>query len=86
MVVENLMQLKDIVLRDRYRFKALMDYIQYISIAGDFLLITVPWRSFFFDKLPDAGVRGNNPLDSIRCLCTLNFGNLNKLLDRKSVV
>ena len=54
------MQLKNIVLRDRDRIKALMDNSQNIPVTSDFLLIPVPWSCFLLYDLSDARIRGDN--------------------------
>ena len=73
------MKLQDIVLRNWYRVKALMNDTQHIAVSSDLLLISVPRRGFLLDELPDSGTRGDDALDGIRCLSALYLGNLHEL-------
>ena len=80
MAVENLMELKDVILRDGNGIKALMDDAQHISIACDFLLIAVLWRGLLLNQLSDTCIGCNNAFNSVRCLRALNLGDFNQLL------
>ena len=75
------MKLQDVVLRDWYRVKALVNDTQHIAVTGDLLLIPVPRRGFLLDKLTDSGTRGDDALNSIRCLGALYLGNLHELFE-----
>ena len=79
--VEDFVKLQDVVLRDWYRVKALMNDTQHIAVTGDLLLIPVPRRGFLLDKLPDSGIRGDNALNGVRCLGALYLGNLHELFE-----
>ena len=65
MIVKNFMQLKNIVLSNRNRVKTLVNDTQHIPVPGNLLFIPIPGCGFFFDKLPDACICGNNPLNGI---------------------
>ena len=56
-----------------------MNDIQDITVSGDFLLITVSGRRFFFHQLFNSCVGGDDTFDCIRCLGTLHFCNLHEL-------
>ena len=56
------MQLENIIGIDGNNIKILVDQIQHISIARNFLLITVSGSCFLFNKLSDAGVRCDDSL------------------------
>ena len=71
MAVEDFVKLQDVVLRDWYRVKALVNDTQHIAVTGDLLLIPVLRRGFLLDKLPDSGSRGDNALNGVRCLGAL---------------
>ena len=77
MAIEDLMQLKYIVRRKRNSIKALMNNTEDISIAGNFLLITVLRSCLLFNKLFDTGTRCYDSLNSIRTFSTLDLCNLN---------
>ena len=79
--VQNFVKLQDVVLRNWNRVKALVNDTQHIAVSGDFLLVTVSRRGFLFDELPDSGTRGDDALNSIRCLSTLYLGNLHELFE-----
>ena len=79
--VQDFMKLQDIVLRNWNRIKALVNDTQHIAVSGNFLLVTVPRRGFLFDELPDSGTRGDDALNSIRCLSTLYLGNFHELFE-----
>ena len=79
--VQDFVKLQDIVLRNWYRVKALMNDTQHIAVSSDLLLVTVPRRSFLFDELPDSGTRGDDALNGIRCLGALYLGNLHELFE-----
>ena len=77
--VEHFMKLKDIALRNRNRVKTLVNNSQHIPVARNFLLVSVLRLGFFFHKLPDARIRGNDAFDGIGRLCTLHLGDLYQL-------
>ena len=79
--VEDFVKLQDIVLRNWYRVKALVNDTQHVAVSGDLLLISVPRRGFLLDELPDSGTRGDNALNGIRCLGALYLGNLHELFE-----
>ena len=79
--VEDFVKLQDVVLRDWYRVKALVNDTQHIAVTDDLLLIPVPRRGFLLDKLPDSGTRGDNALNGVRCLGALYLGNLHELFE-----
>ena len=77
--VQDFVKLQDIVLRNWYRVKTLMNDTQHIAVSSNLLLISVPRRGFLLDELPDSGTRGDDALDGIRCLSALYLGNLHEL-------
>ena len=78
MAVQNFMQLQDIVLRNGNGIETLMDDVQDIAVACDFLFIAVLGRCLFLDQLLDTGAGGDNALDSIGCLRALHLCNLHQ--------
>ena len=79
--VQDFMKLQDIVLRNWYRVKALVNDTQHIAVTCDFLLVTVSRRGFLLDELPDSGTRGDDALDGIRCLGALYLGNFHEFFE-----
>ena len=79
--VQDFVKLQDIVLRNWYRVKALVNDTQHVAVSGNLLLISVPRRGFLLDELPDSGACGNDALNGIRCLSTLYFGDLHELFE-----
>ena len=63
--VQDFVKLKDVVLRNWNRVKALVNDTQHIAVSSDLLLISVPRRGFLLDELPDSGTRGDDALDGI---------------------
>ena len=63
--VQDFVKLQNIVLRNWYRVKALMNDTQHIAVSSNFLLVTVSRRGFLLDELPDSGTRGDDALDGI---------------------
>ena len=54
--VQNFMQLQNVVPRNWNGIKIFVDDIQRITVSGNFLLISVSGRSFFFDQLADSSL------------------------------
>ena len=77
--VQNFMQLQNVVPRNRNGIKIFVDDIQRITVSGNFLLISVSGRSFFFDQLADTCACGDNPLNRIGCFGALNLGDFHQL-------
>lgn len=50
------MQLQDEILRDGDGIETLVYNIQHVTIASDFLLVTIPRRGFIFHQLPYADI------------------------------
>ena len=73
------MKLQDIVFRNWYGIKAFVNDIEYITVAGDFLFVAIFRCCFFLYQLSDTSCGGENPLNSVRCLGALYFGNFDKL-------
>ena len=80
MAVHNLVKLQDVVSCQRNGIKAFVNNRKYIAVSRNFLLIFVPGSRFLLNQLPDSCIGGNNTLNGIGCLCTLNLCNLNQLL------
>ena len=55
-----------------------MDNIQDVAVASDLLLVSVPGRGLFSHQLTDTCAGGNDTLNRIGCLGTLDLCDLHK--------
>ena len=76
--VQNLMQLQNIILRNRNHIKIFMNEVQDITVACNLLFITVARRRFFLHELLDSGAGGHDSLDGIGCFGALHLCNLHQ--------
>ena len=77
--VHDLMQLEDIIFRDRNGIEAFVDDIQDVTVAGDLLFITVLRSGPLLHKLPDTRIGSNNALNRVGSLGALNLRDLHQL-------
>ena len=76
--VKDLVQLKDIVARDRDGVKALVNDGKNVAVPGDLLLAAVTRRRLLFNELPDARIRGHDAFYGVGGLGTLDLGDLHQ--------
>ncbi len=74
------MKLKNVIPRDRDYVETLMDQIKDIAVSGDLLFITVLWRRFLLDQLPDARIGRNDPFNCVGGLSALHLCDFGQLL------
>ena len=74
--VQNLMELQNIVLRERDCVETLMNDIQYIPVSGNFLFVAVFRCCLFLYQLTDTGACCDNTFDRIGCFGALHLCNL----------
>ncbi len=76
MRIEISMKLKDQICRKRHKVVALVNGRQNVPVARDFILVAIPRRCLLTQQLPQSCGRGENPLNTIGCLRTLNSSHL----------
>ena len=79
--VQYFVELQDVVPRNWNGVEVLVNNVQNIAVSNNLLLITVPWRSFFLNKLFNPCIRGDNALNGIRCFGALYLSNFNELFE-----
>ena len=73
MAVHDFVQLENVILRHRNCVKALVDYIERVTVACYFLLVTIVGSGLFFYKLPYSRACRDYSLDGIGSLGALDF-------------
>ena len=76
--VQNFVHLQNVIPRNRNHVEIFVYDVQNITVARNFLLVTVSRRSLFGNQLSDPRTCGNNPLDRVGRLSTLHFCNLHQ--------
>ena len=80
MAEHDLVQLQDIVRRQRNVLEVVMDRVQRVAVSRDLLFVAAAGRGFFAHELTQARFRGADALDGVGRLRTLHLGYLDQLL------
>ena len=73
MAVHDFVQLENVILRHRNCVKALVDYIECVTVACYFLLVTIAGSGLFLYKLPYSRACRDYSLNGIGSLGALDF-------------
>ena len=79
MTVQDLMQLQNIILRNRNHIKIFVNEVQDITVSCNLLFIPVARCGFFFHELLDSSAGGHDSLDGIGGLGALHLCNLDQM-------